>query len=123
MESKLWMWFKLQISHSLETSYQRTQTLHGILLRELFSSLSGKPSQSESSDDVESTDKDSDMDSDKIMTSDEDKISDMPENLGLGQTSDTRVSPSLVGNIKNDETDSSEENPNQPGPSKKPRNS
>ena len=119
------MWFKLQISHSLETSYQRTQTLHGILLRELFSSLSGKPSQSESSDDVESTDTDSDMDSDKVMTSDEDKISDtgMPENLDLGQTSDTRVSPSLFGNIKNDETDNSEENPNQPGPSKKPRNS
>ena len=85
--------------------------------------MSGNPSQSESSDDVESTDTDSDMDSDKVMTSDEDKISDtgMSENLGLGQTSDTRVSPSLVGNIKNDETDSSEENPNQPGPSKKNR--
>ena len=53
------------------------------------------------------------------MTSDEDTISDtgMSENLSLGQASDTR-SPSVVGNIKYDETDSSEENPNQPGPSK-----
>ena len=113
-------------SHSFETSYKRETTRHASLMPWLFfSSLSRNPSQPESSDDFESKDADSDMDSDKLMTPDEDTTSDtdMSENLSLGQTSDTRVSPSPVGNIKYDETDNSEENPYQPGPSKKPRNS
>ena len=97
-------------SHSFETSYKREKTRHASLMPWLFfSSLSGNPIQSESSDYVESRDTDSDT--------------GMSENLSLGQTSDTPVSPSPVGNIKYDETDNSEENPYQPGPSKKPRNS
>ena len=75
--------------------------------------------QSESSDDVESRDTDSDIDSNKVITSD----TDMSENLGhgLGQASETSVRPSLVENIEHyfEETDNSDENPNEPGPSKK----